>query len=81
MKDDLRMHTSVALLTDTRTTHFERGEPVLLRRGDTGTIVMTYDDGTFDVEFSDRSGRTYALLTLAANSLLVLNDAPERASV
>ena len=74
------MHASVALLNNTHTAHFESGAPLLLRRGDTGTIVMTYGDGAFEVEFADRSGRTYALVTLSADQLLALHDAPERAS-
>jgi hypothetical protein len=72
------MHATVALLEDVRTTHFGRGEPVLLRRGDVGTVVMLYDGGACEVEFADRSGRTYALLALSADQLLVLNDVPER---
>jgi hypothetical protein len=71
------MHATVALLEDTRTTHFESGESVLLRRGDIGTVVMLYDGGAYEVEFADRSGRTYALLPLAADRLLVLHDTPE----
>ena len=72
------MHASVALLEDTRTARFESGEPVLLRRGDIGTVVMLYDDGACELEFSDRSGNTHALLPLSADRLLVLHDAPER---
>lgn len=77
MTDLPSMHATVALLEDTRTVHFETGEPVLLRRGDTGTVVMLYDEGVCEVELCDRSGHTYALLPLAANRLLVLHDAPE----
>jgi hypothetical protein len=72
------MHATAALLEDTCTTHFESGEPVRLRRGDVGTVVMLYDGGACEVEFSDRSGRTYALLPLSADRLLVLHDTPER---
>ena len=75
------MHATVALLEDTRTTHFESGEPVLLCLGDIGTLVMVYDGGACEVEFADRIGRTYALLPLSADRLLVLHDPPERVSV
>jgi hypothetical protein len=78
MSDRLPMHANVALLEDTHTTHFESGEPVLLRRGHIGTVVMLYDDDACEVELFDRSGRTYALLPLPAIRLLVLNDVPER---
>lgn len=67
----------MALLEDTRTTHFESGEPVLLRRGDIGTVVMLYDGGACEVELADRGGRAYALLPLSADRLLVLREVPE----
>ena len=78
MNDRLPMHAVVALLEDTHTTHFESGGPLLLRRGATGTVVMPYGDGTCEVEFADRSGRTYALSPLPVDRLLMLRDAPER---
>lgn len=78
MRDPLPLHSTVALLEDTRTTHFENGAPLLLRRGDTGTVVMTYDDHVYEVEFADASGRTYALLPLTEDRLLLLRDVPDR---
>jgi len=72
------MHAVVTLLEDVQTTNFESGEPLLLRRGETGTVVMLYGDGTCEVEFADRHGRTYALLPLPLDRLLVLRDVPER---
>jgi hypothetical protein len=66
----------VALLNDVQTTHFESGSPVLLHRGDIGTVVLTYGGGECDVEFADRNGRTYAMLTRSTDSLLVLLDLP-----
>ena len=71
------MHATVALLEDTRTMHFESGEPVLLRCGDVGTVVMLYDGGACEVEFADRSGRTYALLPLPVDRLLLLHGVTE----
>lgn len=78
MKDQMHLHTVVALGADTRTTHFESGEALLLRRGQIGTVVLTYDDGTFEVEFAEPTGRTYAMLTLTADQLIVLHDTPEQ---
>jgi hypothetical protein len=80
MSDRLPLHATVALLEDVCTTHFESGAPLLLRRGDTGTIVLLYEDDVYEVEFADRSGRTYAMLPLAADRLLLLHDVPERVS-
>jgi len=81
MTDRPPMHATVALLEDIPTAHFESGEPVLPRRGDIGTVVMIYDDGACEIEFADRNGRTYALLPLSADQLLVLHDTPERVGV
>ena len=43
-----------------------------LYRGQVGTIVEVYEPGVFEVEFSDFKGRTYALETLQASQLMVL---------
>ena len=53
---------------------------MFLRRGQIGTVVMTYDGATFEVEFAGPDGRTYALLPIAANKLMVLRDTPEEAA-
>lgn len=45
-----------------------------LLRGQVGTVVEPLDDGVFEVEFSDREGRTYASLALRADQLMVLHD-------
>jgi hypothetical protein len=47
-----------------------------LFRGQVGTIVEVYAPDTFEVEFSDDDGRTYALLPLKAHQLLVLHHRP-----
>lgn len=37
-----------------------------------GTIVQQFNDGAYEVEFSDHDGRTYAELALGADALSVL---------
>jgi hypothetical protein len=81
MNDSIQMHDVVALLEDTAAKHFENGKPLVLRRGQVGTVVMTYDGSTFDVEFADRDGRAYALLPIPAGKLMLLRDSPEYARV
>lgn len=44
-----------------------------LTRGDIGTIVDDPGNGYYLVEFSDRLGQTYALLTLQPEQFLVLH--------
>jgi hypothetical protein len=77
MNNSIQMHDVVVLLEDTRSKHFETGQPLMLRRGQVGTIVMTYDGNAFEVEFAGRDGRAYALLPIAADKLMLLKDTPE----
>jgi uncharacterized protein DUF4926 len=51
-----------------------------LRRGQVGTVVDILQGGrAFEVEFSDRNGRTYASLGLRPDQVMVLRYAPEAA--
>lgn len=45
-----------------------------LRKGDLGAIVEVYGKKAFDVEFVAASGRTQALVTLAASDLRHVDD-------
>ena len=74
------MHDVIALMQDVRTNHFESGQAVLLRRGQIGTVVMIYQDGACEVEFADRDGRAFSILTLRPDQLMVLHDTPEFAA-
>ena len=50
-----------------------------LVRGQVGTVVEILSAGAFEVEFSDNQGKTYAMLPLKEEELLVLHHAPVRA--
>ncbi len=80
MNGKIHMHDVVALLEDTQAQHFETGQPLLLRPGQIGTVVMTYDGTAFEVEFAAPDGRAYALLPIKADKLMVLRDSPEFAA-
>jgi hypothetical protein len=62
---------AVALLADCPAEH--------LTRGQVGTIVETLGETTFLVEFSDESGRAYAVVPCAKSDLLVLHQSPQTA--
>lgn len=51
-----------------------------LRRGQVGTIVEALASNVFEVEFNDDDGRTYALLALRINQLIVLHYEPALAA-
>jgi Domain of unknown function (DUF4926) len=42
--------------------------------------VEVFPDGQYEVEFSDDEGRTYALVALSAEQLMVLHYRPEKAA-
>jgi len=44
-----------------------------LRRGEVGTIVEQWKEGVFEVEFSDDSGRAYAMVALRPEQLMKLH--------
>jgi len=76
VKTEIQMHDLVALLDEVPTRHFDTGAPLTLRRGQIGTVVMTYDGSAFEVEFSDAQCRAFAILPIPAKTLILLHDAP-----
>ena len=79
MERGIQMHDVVALLEDTRASHLETARPLLLHRGQVGTVVMTYDGTAFEVEFAGKDGHAYAILPIQGGKLMVLRDAPDSA--
>lgn len=51
-----------------------------LVRGQVGTVVEALSDGAFEVEFSDESGRTYAMVPLTPRQMMVLRYEPAHAA-
>ncbi len=47
-----------------------------LARGQVGTVVEKLAADVFEVEFSDDDGRSYAMLSLRADQLMVLHHRP-----
>ena len=47
-----------------------------LYRGQVGTIVEQYEPNVFEVEFSDNSGKAYAIEVLNAKQLMLLYHHP-----
>ena len=48
-----------------------------LLRGQVGTIVEKLDPGVYEVEFSDDSGKTYALVPVSSSLLMQLHHEPK----
>ena len=51
-----------------------------LVRGQVGTVVEVLRRDTYEIEFSDDDGRTYAQLPLREDQLLVLHYRPQQAA-
>ena len=62
----------VALVEDIPTTHPETREPVLLRRGQVGTVLMGFDNEAALVDFATNDGQTYAMETIPLQKLMLL---------
>jgi hypothetical protein len=77
MNSEIQMHDTVALLEALPANHFLTGRPLQLRRGQVGTVVMTYDGSAFEVEFAGRDGRAYAILPVKTEKLIALRESPE----
>ncbi|MGB7921679.1 MAG: DUF4926 domain-containing protein [Pyrinomonadaceae bacterium] len=43
-----------------------------LRRGEVGTVVETWHDDVFEIEFSDDTGKAYAFAAVPAEKLMKL---------
>jgi hypothetical protein len=76
MQAEIQMHDLAAPTEDIPARHFITGAPLTLRRGQIGTVVMTYDGSDFEAEFADASGRAFAMLPIRTEKLLKLHDAP-----
>ncbi|MEX0702340.1 MAG: DUF4926 domain-containing protein [Planctomycetales bacterium] len=71
MNESIELFDVVALTEDVP----DRG----LVRGQVGTVVETLAPNVFEVEFSDNDGRTYAMLPLKSEQLMVLHHHPVQA--
>ncbi|MEB3308725.1 MAG: DUF4926 domain-containing protein [Snowella sp.] len=67
----------VALTEDVMTTHKTTHQPILLRRGQMGTVLMSFDHEAFLIDFTDQQGNTFAMETVESVKLLRLITEPE----
>jgi Domain of unknown function (DUF4926) len=62
----------VALTEDCSALHKLTYQPITLKRGQVGTVVMTLDPNAYLVDFADSQGATYAMETIPTHKLLRL---------
>ena len=62
----------VVLDKDTPATHKETNQPILLRKGQVGTVLMDFENKAYLIDFADQEGITYAMETIPAEQLIPL---------
>ncbi|NEQ75042.1 MAG: DUF4926 domain-containing protein [Okeania sp. SIO2C9] len=72
--NDIKLHDTVALTENMKTTQFMTDKEIVLPRGQVGTVVEIYEQGkAFEVEFANKNGQTYALVSLEIEKLMLLH--------
>jgi hypothetical protein len=62
----------VVIARDLPATHKETNQPILLRKGQVGTVLMDFDGEAYLIDFADQEGITYAMETVPAEQLIPL---------
>ena len=75
--NEIQEYDFVALTEDTIATHKVTHQPILLRRGQMGTVLMSFDDKAFLIDFTDSLGNTFSMETIEYQKLLRLINEPE----
>ena len=73
--NEIKLHDTVALTENMKTTQFMTDKEIILPRGQVGTVVEIYDKGkAFEVEFANnKNGQTYALISIEFEKLMLLH--------
>lgn len=68
----LNEYDVVALKEEVQAIHKETHQPILLRQGQVGTILMSFEDRAYLIDFADAQGNTYAMETIPVGKLMQL---------
>ncbi|MEI6331002.1 MAG: DUF4926 domain-containing protein [Pseudanabaena sp. ELA645] len=78
--NEIQEYDLVALTEDAIATHKVTHKQILLRRGQMGTVLMSFvsfDNKAFLIDFTDKKGNTFAMETIEPVKLLRLINEPE----
>ncbi len=70
--ESIKEYDLVILTQDIKAIHKQNHTPILLRRGQVGTVVMEFEEEAFLIDFADQEGVTYAMETVAKEYLIPL---------
>ena len=79
--NNIQDYDLVALTEDITEIHKTTHQPILLRRGQMGTVLMSFNQQAFLIDFTDQNGQTFAMETVDHSKLLRLISEPELVSV
>lgn len=68
----LNEYDVVALTEEIEAEHQETKQPLHLRCGQVGTVLMTFENDACLIDFADSDGQTYAMETISASKLMLL---------
>ena len=72
----LNEYDVVALTEEVAAEHQETRQPLLLRCGQVGTVLMTLENDACLIDFADSDGQTYAMETISIQKLMLLLHKP-----
>jgi hypothetical protein len=75
--NEIKEYDLIALTEDTIATHKLTHQQIVLRRGQMGTVLMSFDHKAFLIDFTDKQGNTFAMETIEPAKLLRLINEPE----
>jgi hypothetical protein len=75
--NEIQEYDLVALTEDAIATHKVTNQQITLRRGQMGTVLMSFDHKAFLIDFTDKQGTTFAMETIEPVKLLRLINEPE----
>ncbi len=75
--NEIQEYDLVALTEDAIATHKVTHQQIMLRRGQMGTVLMSFDRKSFLIDFTDKQGNTFAMETIEPVKLLRLINEPE----
>ncbi len=73
---NIKEYDVVALTGEIRAIHKETKQPILLRQGQVGTVLMSFNDQAYLVDFANAQGETYAMETVPSMQLMLLTYEP-----
>lgn len=68
----IKEYDIVALTENVPAQHKQNKQPIILKRGQVGTVLMDFNQEAYLVDFADSHGNTYAMETISADQLMLL---------